>query len=159
MRGQILHALAPSSSQRRPNGLLHPAEPAPLPAERGPSWASFFILSPLCFRPPAAPDSSQSIDQSINQSNDPANRPSPRSFGACARREKKQTDLEHKAEIRSGRLVILATWRWLQLDFCIVVATSASHHHIGTSGYQPVLGTIAISYHHPRRRCPRRQSS
>ncbi|UKZ59973.1 uncharacterized protein TrAtP1_001262 [Trichoderma atroviride] len=101
------------------------------PPKGGPSWATFFILSPLCFRPPAAPDSSQSISQSI-QSN-PANQPQPQKLRRwCQTGKGNATNPERKAEIRSGRLarrarnVALASV-WLEFNLCLL---SQPLHHI-----------------------------
>jgi hypothetical protein len=125
-RGQTLQALAPTSSQRRLNGLLHPAEPAPLPAQGWPIMGVF--LHPLPTLLPSTCRSrlksvNQAVKQSIRQSN-PANQPtspspSPRSFGAGARREKeRQQTLSARPKSAQAALlvlvvlVVLATWRW-----------------------------------------------
>lgn len=70
------------------------------PPKCGPLWASFFILSPLCFRPPAAPDSSQ-FNQSINQSIRQSNQPAPAPEASALVPDAKRKGNKHRAQGRN----------------------------------------------------------
>lgn len=133
-RGQTLQALAPTSSQRRLNGLLHPAEPAPLPVQGWPIMGEFLHPLPTLLPSTCRSRLSQSVNQSIRQSN-PANQPQPQPQKLrrwCQTGKGNATNPERKAEIRSGRLtrrarnVALAVV-WLKFDFCLL---SQPLHHI-----------------------------